>query len=290
MPFFSIILPTYNRAHQIRTTIEHVLSQDFDDFELIVVDDGSKDNTEKEIRGFSDPRIQYRFKKNEERAIARNTGIRMASGDYVTFLDSDDELYSNCLSTALELCQENNYPAWMHLNYEIKDQSGRVLKEAPERKGDLVKQLVTGNHLSCLGVFVKKEILDKEKFDEDPRLIGSEDYDLWLRIAKKFPLSYSNEVVAAIIQHRDRSVLGFSGEKLVARINYLVQKHQKLGTFGNKDYCTFVANRYMYLALHLSILRNLRRSAYYILKALITKPIVIISKKFLGIIKTFLIK
>src|SRR5690606_25041004 len=89
-PFFSIILPTYNRGPLLSKSISSVLSQKFTDFELIVVDDGSTDNTREVVQSFSDPRIHYYYKENEERNFARNFGISMAKGKYVCFLRSEE--------------------------------------------------------------------------------------------------------------------------------------------------------------------------------------------------------
>src|SRR5690606_12236032 len=92
---FSIIVPTYNRVSFIRKTIVSVLHQSYQNFEIVIIDDGSTDNTEKVILSLQDLRIKYYKKENEERAVARNCGIEKATGDYVTFLDSDDILYPN---------------------------------------------------------------------------------------------------------------------------------------------------------------------------------------------------
>ncbi len=111
-PFFSIILPTFNRAHLICNAIESVLTQNFDEWELIVVDDGSRDNTFEIIRPFvlKDERIRYHFARNRGLAMARNTGIQMSHGKYITFLDSDDtyspqhlEIRATYLETHIEV-------------------------------------------------------------------------------------------------------------------------------------------------------------------------------------------
>jgi len=96
-PFFSIILPTFNRASYLEKAIGSVLSQTFEDFELIIVDDGSTDNTRTVVENWQDDRLNYFFKQNEERSIARNFGIARAHGRYVNFLDSDDYFYPHHL-------------------------------------------------------------------------------------------------------------------------------------------------------------------------------------------------
>lgn len=278
-PFFSIIVPTYNRREKIGRTINHILSQTFREFEVLVIDDGSTDGTRESVRSIKDKRVIYHYKENEERAVARNYGISKAQGDYITFVDSDDLIYLNYLNAAYELIQKNTVPAWLHVNYEIKAEFGAILKKARIRKGDLGQQLVTGNHLSCLGVFVRRDVLLQESFDEDRRLIGSEDYDLWLRIAARHHLLYTNEVTAAIIQHDERSVVNFSREVLISRISYIIQKHEALQTFSNKEFTNFCAHRYLYLALHLAIVSFRNDSIIYLKKALQLRPELFLSAK-----------
>lgn len=96
-PIFSIIIPTFNRAAFVSKAIQSVLAQSFCDWELIVVDDGSTDNTREVVLGFNDSRIKYIYQENAERSAARNNGIKNAKGEYIVFLDSDDELANDIL-------------------------------------------------------------------------------------------------------------------------------------------------------------------------------------------------
>ena len=94
-PSFSVIVPSYNRADIITPTLETILQQEDADFELIVVDDGSHDNTEEVVARLRDPRIRYFRKANGERGAARNYGTRQTRGRYLNFFDSDDEMHPN---------------------------------------------------------------------------------------------------------------------------------------------------------------------------------------------------
>ena len=95
--FFSIIIPTYNRAHVLAKAIESVINQRYTNWELIIIDDGSNDNTREVVQQFNDPRINYVYQENTERSQARNNGIKLAKGLYICFLDSDDEYCDNHL-------------------------------------------------------------------------------------------------------------------------------------------------------------------------------------------------
>ncbi len=252
---FTIIIPTYNRADRIAGTIQSVLNQNFSKFEILVVDDGSTDNTREVIKSINDPRLRYFRKNNEERAIARNFGIEQATGDYVTFLDSDDALYAHYLNEALTIIKQYNQPEWFHLAYEIKNESGKVIRQENQRKGDINMTLITGNHLSCIGVFVRKFIIKKYQFNEDPAIIGSEDYLLWLEMASRFPLRYSNRIAAFMVQHPSRSVINFNQNQLIHRIEKSIEIasiNQDIRKYLNRAWPQFKAHRYLYLANHLS--------------------------------------
>ena len=96
MPTVSVVIPAYNRAHLLKRAIQSVLNQTYQDFELIVVDDASNDNTEEVVKELRDEKIKYiRHRENSGAGVARNTGIRTALGRYIAFQDSDDECFSD---------------------------------------------------------------------------------------------------------------------------------------------------------------------------------------------------
>jgi glycosyltransferase involved in cell wall biosynthesis len=280
----SIIIPTYNRANRLVGTIQSILNQNYPLFEIIVVDDGSTDNTEQVVSGLTDHRIKYFNKKNEERAVARNFGIDQATGEYITFLDSDDLLYPHFLDEAIKVIQENGNSEWLHLAYEIRDEKSKIIRQENMRQGNINKNLLTGNHLSCIGVFVRNDIIRKHRFVEDQEIIGSEDYLLWLNLAKFYPLKYSNRISACMIQHQDRSVMGFSPEKLENRILKSISFIERMGYQGD-ELATIKAHRFLYLSLHLAMGGYLKKSLSALLKAINYRPGVLASKKFLAILK-----
>ncbi len=109
MPVFSIVIPTYNGAKTIAKTIEACLAQSFTDFELLIVDDGSKDDTKEAVKAFPDPRIQYIHQQNGGPAAARNTGVDAACGQYIAYLDADDSWYPDYLERAHKQIQSNGH-------------------------------------------------------------------------------------------------------------------------------------------------------------------------------------
>jgi glycosyltransferase involved in cell wall biosynthesis len=286
---FSVVIPTYNRAGFIKKTVESVLAQSFEDFEVIVVDDGSSDDTSEIIATIKDTRVSYHPKSNEERAVARNTGASMASGRYVTFFDSDDLLYEDHLNVALEMIDRHNEPEIFHLGYDIKDESSgskQPVNTLPATANDL---LITGNYLSCNGVFLRKDIADQYHFNTDRALSGTEDYELWLRLASRFPICCDNRITSTIVQHDARSVVTTDQKKLEDRIGllekYLEEDEAFLKAYGDR-LGTFKANNRVYLALHLALSKTNRAGALkYLFHALRQSPNALKARGFYGTIK-----
>src|SRR5689334_13613255 len=176
---FSVIIPTYNREKLIGETLESLTGQTFGDFEIIVVDDGSKDNTAAVMAEWTkrDSRIHYYRKENGERGAARNYGIDKATGRYITFIDSDDVAYNFAFETAVAELEKHDRPDCLALGYEIRDKETMKQTLHPlVLKGVSVNEaLIYGNVLSCIGVFIRKDILNEFRFEDDRRFAGSED-------------------------------------------------------------------------------------------------------------------
>ena len=292
-PTFSVIIPSYNRANFIKQTIESVLAQTFEAFEVIVVDDGSTDNTGEIVAAISDPRVSYHFKMNEERAVARNTGAKLSQGKYLNFLDSDDLLYPEHLATALEVAHLHDQPELFHLGYEIKDAStGSSL-----RRDDLAPtandRLPYGNCFSCNGVFLRRDVAMKHPFNSDRNLSGTEDYELWLRLASRYPLYCDNRVTSVIVQHDDRSVVTTDRRKLETRIEllekYLFEDDKFLKRYSKKA-AVFKANNRVYIALHLALAgRNKLGAMEYLLRALYCSVGAFKNRAFYGTLKRLVV-
>ena len=204
-PFFSVVIPTFNRAHLIGKTLDTFFQQTFFSFEIIVVDDGSTDNTDEVLAPYCmDSRVQYHKKKNEERGVARNYGARLAKGMYVNFFDSDDLAYPNHLEVAYGCTKKWNSPEVFHLGYDMRTPDGHrwvIKNNLPPTVND---QLINGNHLSCNGVFIRRDMAMQHPFSQDRSLSASEDYALWLHLAARFPLHCCNTITSTIIDHEAR--------------------------------------------------------------------------------------
>jgi glycosyltransferase involved in cell wall biosynthesis len=194
----SVIIPTYNRAQVVSQPIQSVLAQTFRDFEVIVVDDGSNDNTESVVKAFCDPRVRYiRHEKNRGGSAARNTGIKAARGAYIAFLDSDDEWLPEKLQSQLDILQELP-PSWggVCTGFWLIEGTS-VVERIPKLPPNLSNWLLAHCPLSAGStLMVRKEILDEiGYFDES--LPRHQDWDLLLRLVENYQLAM---VKAALVR------------------------------------------------------------------------------------------
>ena len=287
-PIFSVVIPTYNRAGFIRKTIESVLVQSFQNFEIIVVDDGSTDNTDAIVRSIQSDKIRYYKTENAERAAARNYGAKMANGEYVNFLDSDDVVYANHLQVAMEFVARHRGVEIFNLGYDIRDEQNRVLR-AVKNIQSVNRQILTGNILSCNCVFIRKDILVANLFNEDRALSALEDWELWLRMSSRYRFLSENIITSTVIQHEERSVMTVDTSKIKRKVacfvHYVVQDEQNKRSFG-KGLNKTVASAWTYAALHLSIARENRMEVLrYLLMGIRCNPGELFKKRFLVIIK-----
>lgn len=199
MPKVSIILPTYNRAHIIARAIKSILTQTFADFELIIVDDGSADNTEEIIKSLNDPRIRYiKHEKNLGLAASRNTGIRAARGEFIANQDSDDIWLPTKLEKELSILQDSPDDIGIAYSRLKKEFSKNKIELIPSDKqklkeGDLHKALLAKNFITMQSALVRRKCFNEEMFDES--LPALQDWDLWIRISKKWKFKYIPEVL-----------------------------------------------------------------------------------------------
>jgi len=204
---FSIIIPTYNRAHLIPKTIESVIAQSYSNWELIIVDDGSEDNTSEVIASFADKRIRYYYKKNEERSIARNFGIDKAKGEFINFLDDDDFLLIDFLQEFyIEIKKENISKGLIMCNQLEIDTHGNKVNR--ERKilnvGNPAKFVLQyANNLQPL--IISKNILLEDRFDT--RFTIGEDFHLLLRLVLKHTLYYLPKILCVYVNHEEMTMV-----------------------------------------------------------------------------------
>ena len=188
-PLISIIIPTYQRCSRLKIALESVLSQNYENYEILIMDDGSKDGTKEMIHSFKDDRIIYNWKNNSGcPANPRNRGIKAARGEWVAFLDSDDwwtfDKLKNCMH------HNNNQVDFIYHDVKIVSKNQNIFKRKMIKTGQLKKPvlidlLLSGNMICNSSVIVRRNLLISVGFiDERKELVAVEDYHTWLKIAK----------------------------------------------------------------------------------------------------------
>lgn len=195
-PKVSVIIPTYNNAKFIGEAIDSVLNQTYQDFEIIVVDDGSTDNTEEVLSKYKN-RIRYIYQKNKGPAAAKNKGILASQSKYIATLDSDDIWLPQKLQLQVDLLDSNKQLGLVYTDtYQVNIDDKSIDKETYFNRykpcsGRVLDKLLFHNFIPSLTVMMRRSCLEKAGlFDES--LYTGEDWDLWLRIAEEFPIDYIN--------------------------------------------------------------------------------------------------
>ena len=193
----SVVIPTYNRKKYIKRAIDSVIRQSYKPFEIIVIDDGSTDGTYELIKkSYSSSQISLEKQINNGVSSARNKGVKLANGDWIAFLDSDDEWFGNKLELQVREIKKSKTFMICHTN-EIWIRNGiRVnqMKKHQKYGGFIFEKCLDMCRISPSSVMIRRCIFDEiGLFDED--LIICEDYDLWLRISSKYPVLYLDSML-----------------------------------------------------------------------------------------------
>ncbi len=204
MPFFSIIIPLFNKENFIENTLESVLKQSFSDFEVLIINDGSTDTSEEKALAFKDERIKYYLKKNGGVSSARNFGIEKAQSEYITFIDADDFWYPNFLE------EMNNaigrFPELKVFSAAIEvETSKKVIPSSYSiiKTGDfeIVNYFQASSKESV--IWTSCAVFHKSIFEItgvfDPKIQISEDTDLWIRIGIHYPILFSWKILARYV-------------------------------------------------------------------------------------------
>ena len=192
----SVIMPTFNREKLITETIDSILNQTYKNIELIIVDNFSVDETESVVKLFNDNRIKY-FKNQNNGIIAvnRNFGFSKSTGDFIAFCDSDDLWFPTKLEKQLNEFNKNPNVGLVCSSGITFNEKGTIGKiEDTSLTNISFEKLLFHNYVINSSAIVKKNVFDNiGLLDEDPNIIAVEDYELWLRIAKKYEVKHMNE-------------------------------------------------------------------------------------------------
>lgn len=291
---FSIVVPTYNRADLITKTIDSICKQTYKNYEIIIVDDGSTDNTEEILKPLLNDNIKYFKKENGERAAARNYGAKLAKGDYINWFDSDDLMLPNHLEEALKMIEFHNKPEAFAQSFNIITKDLSTIRKIILPSSTCNKHLYKENILACNPVFVRRDITDEFAFNENRKLSASEDYELWLRIASCYPIFTSSTITSILIEHDNRSVnLAASKQQIEDRfltfLNLSLSDKRVVKFLGYRK-PFFIARVYSLIATNMAINGYNKNSIKYIFSSLYINPFNFLHRHFFSSIKVLVMK
>lgn len=269
-PFFSIILPTYNRAATVEVAIKSTLSQQFSLFELIIIDDGSTDNTEEIVHKFNDTRIRYYKTENRERGAARNFGIKKARGNYINFLDSDDYFLPNHLQEAYNYIKKNDAHFFIQGYQILNIETGTIIyREFPKKNP--IKSLSWNNVLTPICAFVRQDIMNENLFDEDFNFKVGEDLYIFFSIAAKHGIFFNETITSTLVNHSDRTMRQLNPQSVLYCKNKMIDLLIKNKPFvvNHADCLNIIAaNQNSLIAITYSELGDTKNALLYLQKAI----------------------
>lgn len=223
MTFFSVIIPLYNKENFIENTIQSVLSQTFQDFEIIIINDGSTDKSEQKVLQFTDARILYCTKENEGVSTARNFGIEKAASDYITFLDADDYWYPDFLSVMFK--KINTFPDQKVFAGGIEIETSKKIFPAQysiQKTNDFEIVNYFKASLKETIIWTSCAVFHKSIFEEigvfDPKIKSGQDTDLWVRIGLIYDILFVWRIMARYVY--DENSLSKNDNLLKYKMNF----------------------------------------------------------------------
>ena len=273
--------------------VKSILKQRNASFEIIIVDDGGKDNTAQVIKELNDPRVQYIKTENRERGAARNSGLMIAQGAYVNYFDSDD-IYNPCLSELYQFILKNNSPNEVYGLIENITEEGAYVEIPKPRYSTLKRNLLHNNFMACGSVFLKRKIAVNYLFSEDRMLSGTEDWELWLRLYADFDFIKFPMVIFKQRNHSSRSLADVSAARVTERetafIDHVHHHHQSLSArFSKSELDLLIADRNTLIALAHCVSGSKKLAVEYLKRASGASLSVLTRKRFWAVLKKLII-
>lgn len=226
----SVIMPTYNRAKTIERAINSILKQTYKNLELIIIDDCSNDNTIDIINSIKDSRIRMiKLNENKGANYARNCGLNLAKGEYITFQDSDDESILNRIEKLLSFCKYNKCDVSFCNVRTVEEKGYSILIKKQIKRNELLNKLLWGNFISLEAIIGNRKVFELEKFDE--KLPRFQDWDLMIRIVQRYKVEHLNESLVDVFVQNDS--ITKNNKKGIIALQMILKKYAKL--FTNKQ-------------------------------------------------------
>ena len=278
-PKISVVIPSYNRAEYISATIDSILAQTYEDFEIVFIDDGSTDNTAEIVKTYMDKdiRVKYFKQRNSERAVARSYGITLSMGDYICLVDSDDIWYPKKLEVQLAVMEENPDVILSYASVNRIDMQGKTVGSAARQHegytGWVFFELLKRNFIPSVTPMIRKETLAKVG-EQNTEFIPYEDWDFWLRLSREGKFFHIVEPLGAYRLHPGQSVQNVNAERIEKVTLAVLKNNTNLENFDLKDYLmksgnhldlvSFIQQEFPKIVNEAYSLANLRFSYWYL--------------------------
>ncbi len=239
MAFFSIIIPLYNKENFIENTLKSVLNQSFNDFEVLIINDGSTDKSQEKVLKFNDSRIQYFYTENRGVSAARNFGIKKAKSNLITFIDADDYWYPDFLKEMFGYI--NRFPELKVFSAAIEVETSKKIIPSNYsilKTGDIeIVNYFEASHKESV-ICTSCAVFHKDIFDKigcfDIKLKSGEDTDMWIRIGLNYPILFSWKIIARYVY--DKKSLSKNHQTMInsfdfSKYTYLEKENLNLKKF-----------------------------------------------------------
>lgn len=278
-PKVTVVIPTYNRASFLSDTLQSVLGQSCQDFEVVVIDDGSTDNTREVVSAFP---AKYIWQENQGCTVAYNRGIEEARGKYIFFLDSDDILLRNALAKGVEVLDQHPEAGFSYGQALFINEARQFLGSShPPTKFSCIRDgkeeirniILSGNYLSA--VFVRRSCFDEVGMFKSEFRGGSGDLDLWVRLAKKYAVAYIAEPLVEYRIHPNRITNGRSVKQIEKTWTLILESifdDSELGAFLHRERPKAYSRLYCRLASDAFNRRQMKIAREYLFRAVRVYP------------------
>lgn len=232
-PLLSVVIPSYNRGHAIGACIASVLAQTLEDFEIVVVDDASTDDTRERVAAFADPRVRYiAHDRNRGGAAARNTGVRASTGDFIAFLDSDDSWAPRKLERQIALLGERGPEYGLAYTWFIgRDGEGREVSRSDHSlDGSVTDALLVANRVGTFSSIVVRRDVFERVGGLDEKLRSCQDWDLSIRLSRVTKICCVEEYLVSYFHN------GADKHRISSNPASLIQGHRRMLEKFAEDY------------------------------------------------------
>lgn len=234
----SVIIPTYNRAQTIERSIKSVLNQTYRDIELIIVDDGSTDNTYDVLKSINDERMRYIYQENHGACVARNNGINHAKGEYIAFQDSDDIWHKEKLERQVFAIENNKDVDIVCCRTRCKQLDGKEFISLERRKGGIISIKDGPYGISTQTLLMKKSVASQIQFDEN--VTRYQDLDFLLTAIQSFNIYLVPEIL--VDRYIENDSISSHPERILDMTVYFQKKHSEIMNDSKQYLSHFLAS------------------------------------------------